>query len=333
MININYNKFIADMIRYASSADTPESSLEQILEYIGKNLHSSRAYIFEDNKDGTYNNTYEWVGEGVTAEKENLQNVPYEGLLDVWFREFEKSKNIIIPDIEAYREISQDVYDILKPQNIHSLVAGPIEINGRYIGFYGVDNPPADHLDSIANLIDIMDFVISMMIRLRDNSRTIRNMAVKDQLTNCKNRMALKWAYDDTYDKEKSIFVLMCDLNGLKKINDQYGHDAGDRYICDAADILQECFGEDYVYRLGGDEFVVVCLDSEEAALTAQIAKARIYSNLKKVGMSLGYAYRNKSHEPFSNILREADRKMYMEKQGYYASKKAEEKHPEKAGN
>lgn len=76
MMNINYNKFIADMIRYASSADTPESSLEQILEYIGKNLHSSRAYIFEDNKDGTYNNTYEWVGEGVTAEKENLQNVP-----------------------------------------------------------------------------------------------------------------------------------------------------------------------------------------------------------------------------------------------------------------
>lgn len=44
----------------------------------------------------------------------------------------------------------------MKPQNIHSLVAGPIEINGRYIGFYGVDNPPADHLDSIANLIDIM---------------------------------------------------------------------------------------------------------------------------------------------------------------------------------
>ena len=69
------------------------------------------------------------------------------------------------------------------------------------------------------------------------------------------------------------------------------------------------------MYRLGGDEFVVVCLNSEEAALTAQIAKARMYSNLKKVGMSLGYAYRNKSHEPFSNILREADRKMYMEKQ------------------
>ena len=117
----------------------------------------------------------------------------------------------------------------MKTQNIHSLVAGPIEINGRYIGFYGVDNPPVDHLDSIANLIDIMDFVISMMIRLRDNSRTIKNMAVKDQLTNCKNRMALKWAYDNTYDKEKSIFVLMCDL--------------------------------------------------------------------KKVGMLLGYAYRNKSHE------------------------------------
>lgn len=322
MTDLNYNEFIADMIRYASSADTPESSLEQILEYIGKNLHSSRAYIFEDNKDGTYNNTYEWVGEGVTAEKENLQNVPYEGLLDVWFREFEKSKNIIIADVEAYKEVSQDVYDVLIPQKIHSLVAGPIEINGRYIGFYGVDNPPVENLTSIANLIDIMDFVISMMIRLRDNSRTIENMAITDQLTGCKNRMALKWAYDNAYEKEQSIGVVMCDLNGLKKVNDQYGHEAGDKYICDAADILRECFGEDGVYRLGGDEFAVVCLNTDEETMVAQISKTKMYSDLKKVRMALGYAYRSSSHEPFSNILREADRKMYMEKQAYYASKK-----------
>ena len=321
MININYNKFIADMIRYASSADTPETSIDQILEYIGRNLNSSRAYIFEDNKDGTYNNTYEWVEQGVTAEKDNLQNVPYDGLLDVWFQEFEKSRNIIIPDLEAYKDVSQPMYDVLKPQNIHSLVAGPIEINGRYIGFYGVDNPPVEHLDSIANLIDIMDFVISMMIRLRDNTRQIEQMAVTDQLTGCNNRMALKWAYDNAFDKEQAIGVLMCDLNGLKKMNDQYGHDAGDKYIRDAADILNECFGETSVYRLGGDEFAVVCLGRTKEDMQEQIAQAKAYCKIKKIRMAMGLAYRSKSHEPFANILREADRKMYEEKQAYYASK------------
>lgn len=161
-----------------------------------------------------------------------------------------------------------------------------------------------------------------MMIRLRDNSRTIEDMAITDQLTGCKNRMALKWAYDNAYEKEQSIGVVMCDLNGLKKVNDQYGHEAGDKYICDAADILRECFGTDGVYRLGGDEFAVVCLNTDEETMVAQISKTKMYSDLKKVRMALGYAYRSSSHEPFSNILREADRKMYMEKQAYYASKK-----------
>ena len=50
-------------------------------------------------------------------------------------------------------------------------------------------------------------------------------------------------------------------MNGLKQVNDTQGHEAGDKYICDTADILKECFGEEYVYRLGGDEFAIVCLD------------------------------------------------------------------------
>ena len=166
-----------------------------------------------------------------------------------------------------------------------------------------------------------MDFVISMMLRLRDYSRTVEKMAIIDQLTSCRNRMALKWAYEDKFDKEKSINVILCDLNGLKQVNDTQGHEAGDKYICDTADILKECFGEEYVYRLGGDEFAIVCLDKEEEYILKKLKEARDFCTLKKINLAIGYAYRSKSHEPFSNILREADRKMYSEKQKYYAEK------------
>ena len=144
MAKINHDKFITDMIRYASSAESPEHILAQLLQYIGENLNSDRAYIFEANLDGTFDNTYEWCREGVSPQIDNLKNVPYEGVLDTWFLEYEKRRNILIYDIEEYKSISENMYHVLKPQGIHTLVTGPIEINGKYIGLYGVDNPPKE---------------------------------------------------------------------------------------------------------------------------------------------------------------------------------------------
>lgn len=318
MGKINHEKFITDMIRYASSAESPEHIINQILKYICENLKSDRAYIFEDNGDGTYDNTYEWCREGVTQEIDNLKNVPYDGALEVWFREYEKSHNIMIQDLEEYRKVSEAMYQILKPQGIKTLVTGPIEINGKYIGFYGVDNPPAAYMNNTSVLINMMEFVISMMIRLRDYAKVVERSATHDQLTNCKNRRAMQWVYDTEFDKEQSMMVMMCDLNGLKKINDTKGHGFGDRYICDAVEILNACFEKENVYRVGGDEFVVILMGAKPEQIEQYTEKLNMYQELKKVSMSFGFAYRHNAKEPFDNLLREADRKMYQEKEKYY---------------
>ena len=168
-----------------SSAESPEHILAQLLQYIGENLKSDRAYIFEANLDGTFDNTYEWCREGVSPQIDNLKNVPYEGVLDTWFLEYEKRRNILIYDIEEYKSISENMYHVLKPQGIHTLVTGPIEINGKYIGLYGVDNPPKEFMENISVLIEMMEFVISMIIRLRDYSNALEESAIRDQLTHC----------------------------------------------------------------------------------------------------------------------------------------------------
>lgn len=320
MGKINHEKFITDMIRYASSAESPDHILHQILKYIGENLNSDRAYIFEDNLDGTFDNTYEWCREGVTKEIDHLKGVPYEGLVDVWFLEYEKSRNIMISDLEEYRKTSEAVYQILKKQNIRTVVTGPIEINGKYIGFYGVDNPPVEFMDNISSLIDMMEFAISMMIRLRNYAKALEETAICDQLTGCKNRTALRWAYNGDFDKEQSITVIMCDLNGLKKVNDSLGHEAGDKYICDAAEALCSCFGKETVYRVGGDEFITVLFGRDRDEVEKMTQRLKVYTELKKVSVSWGIAYRKNAKEHFETILREADRKMYEEKKKYYAN-------------
>lgn len=78
------------MVRYASSQENPEKIINQLVQYIGEELDSDCAYIFEDNHDGTFRNTYEWCKEGVSSEIDNLQEVPYEGIIEVWYKQYEK---------------------------------------------------------------------------------------------------------------------------------------------------------------------------------------------------------------------------------------------------
>lgn len=79
---LNYERFLTDMVRYAASEETPDKVLNQLVEYIGQRMTADRAYIFEQNDRGTFDNTYEWCKAGVSKEKDNLQDVPYEGIIE-----------------------------------------------------------------------------------------------------------------------------------------------------------------------------------------------------------------------------------------------------------
>lgn len=313
----NHESFITDMVRYASSEENPDKVLNQLVQYIGERLHSERAYIFEENDHGTFDNTYEWCKEGVSREKDNLQNVPYEGIVEVWFQQYQKSKNIIIYDIEEYKKTSEAIYDLLKPQGVNTLVTGPIKIEGKMIGFYGVDNPPVEILHDISDLIEMMEFMISFMIRLRKNANALEHSALYDQLTNCKNRKALDWVYTSKIMQCESLAVVMCDLNGLKEINDKQGHDAGDRFICKSAEILKSIFGNDQIYRIGGDEFIAVLPNISFLKFNEQLESAR---DQLGTTAAIGTVYKDILDTDFEAILKIADAEMYERKRDYYIS-------------
>ena len=74
----NLEAVINEGLRVALLEETPDRSLEVLLEHLGKALNGERTYIFERNESGCDDNTYEWVADGIQPEKENLQNVPPE---------------------------------------------------------------------------------------------------------------------------------------------------------------------------------------------------------------------------------------------------------------
>lgn len=101
---LNYERFLTDMVRYAASEENPDKVLNQLVEYIGQRVTADRAYIFEQNDRGTFDNTYEWCKAGVPKEKDNLRDVPYEGIIETWFAQYQESNNVIIHDIEECKK-------------------------------------------------------------------------------------------------------------------------------------------------------------------------------------------------------------------------------------
>lgn len=314
---LNYERFLTDMVRYAASEATPDKVLNQLVEYIGQRVTADRAYIFEQNDRGTFDNTYEWCKAGVPKEKDNLQDVPYEGIIETWFAQYQESNNAIILDIEECKKTNKAIYERLKPQGVNTLVTGPIKINGKMVGFYGVDNPPKEKLHEISNEMDMIEFMVSFMIRLRDNANALEHSALYDQLTDCKNRKALDWAYTEKLGKYFPLAVVMCDLNGLKEINDQKGHDAGDKAIVQTAQTLKSVFGKRHVYRLGGDEFIAVLPNITHPAFQKLLETAK--SQLGATA-SLGTTISGTKDTDFESLLKVADAQMYENKRQYYIS-------------
>ncbi|MBR1797020.1 MAG: EAL domain-containing protein [Clostridiales bacterium] len=94
------------------------------------------------------------------------------------------------------------------------------------------------------------------------------DMANKDALTSVKNKHAYvnaEMQLDKQINSEKHVefAIVVCDINGLKKVNDEQGHSSGDIYIKDACAMICEVFDHSPVYRIGGDEFVVILMGSD----------------------------------------------------------------------
>lgn len=166
-------KIINEGLRAALKEDTPDQSLEVFLEHLGKALNGQRTYIFEQNEYGCDDNTYEWVADGVEAEKDNLQNLPPE-VCASWYENFSIGRHIVIANLEDIRETSPLQYEKLKQQNIHSLVVVPLYNGEKNIGFYGVDNPPVQSLEYASNMLQTAAYFIVSSLKQRNLFRELQ---------------------------------------------------------------------------------------------------------------------------------------------------------------
>ena len=118
------------------------------------------------------------------------------------------------------------------------------------------------------------------------------------------------------------VGIIICDLDGLKFINDTKGHKSGDQLLCKAADILRATFrSSDIVARIGGDEFAVLVTGADQATTGGLVT--RLKNNVHDFNahdpdtplyMSIGFAVSQSHPIDMEGLFREADNRMYQEK-------------------
>lgn len=137
---------------------------------------------------------------------------------------------------------------------------------------------------------------------LLEELKYYKHLSYHDIMTDCFNRNWFETIFLKTY-RGKDFYLAFADINGLKKVNDEHGHSAGDKLIRDIAKALSK-FGK--TIRNGGDEFLIILKDE-----TAKATFETCFANDKHV--AFGIALHTKGKDIYSTI-RESDAIMYENK-------------------
>jgi diguanylate cyclase (GGDEF)-like protein len=266
--------------------------------------------------------------------------------------------NAVIVDVAGDARIPYEAY---QPTFVKSLVTAPIRIREPIgaIGTYWAQqhHPTLEEIkllqalaDSTAIAMENVQLYLELEQRVKDRTleleianqhlkdeitqrqkaeAEVRQLSLTDELTQLYNRRGFIWLgereIENAYRRGQYCALFFLDLDGLKPINDNYGHEMGDRMIVATANILKQSFRVvDLIARLGGDEFVVLLTVEDLAHL--EIIEQRLQDNLHEFNQSSHQVYqlsfsigkvvsqRLQNPNALKTMLTQADTQMYLQK-------------------
>lgn len=225
-------------------------------------------------------------------------------------------------EFAVVKEKNEDWYDSLRGAGITSIALFPLRSGEHLLGYIWACNFDPEQALKIKEALELTTFILGSEIANQLLLEQLKVLSSKDMLTGVQNRNEMNNEVDELSEGDRpaggSIGVVFADLNGLKRVNDELGHEAGDKLLRDAAKALCQVFPQNRIYRAGGDEFTVILPGTNAEEIEERVQRLReVSEKYDHVVFAIGWDVR----EDRKNVrlaLKIADQRMYEDKKAYY---------------
>lgn len=304
------------LIECAKAMSTSDFSkgIRRCLRRIGQNIDADQVYVIRI-KESRIERMYEWISPN-TGDLPSKKIFEEYDLVSVFNKQLAGNNVYYMNDTAALAEKSPEIYNRFLAGRCSRYMVAALKDKTETIGFLVADNYS---LETQVNVVEIMETVaifISTLIKNQELTNELMYLGGHDALTGLGNRHALNQALIAVSESVSSVGICYTDINGLKAINDEQGHEQGDKLIIQTAELFGGIFKKKYCYRVGGDEFIAIVPDIEEEKFVKLVEKLRVKS--KGTTMAIGQVWSDNSADA-KKLVRIADEAMYEDKTQYYS--------------
>lgn len=194
-----------------------------------------------------------------------------------------------------------------------------MEQNGELAGYLGVDNPPPDKIINIASLLQTLCYFVSLALQHAESQKKLSYLSYHDNSTTFYNRNRYIKDTQKLFNMDTSLGIIYLDVNGLKDVNAQFGHEVGDALLVECARRMKMVFKKDDFYRIGGDEFIIIiCQSIKKESFEKRVKElSESFSKKPVCQVAIGTQWTNAVGN-INEMIAEADARMYENKKEFY---------------
>lgn len=246
------NRAFEKAFAHRSENDT----IEELLSCMGEELGCDRISIFEENKAGFCDNTYEWCRSGVVHEQILLQHIAI-SRFDTWHDRLVNNEIILVTDPADLKEHDPDVYQAFLEQGITSAIVALLAFHGKNFGFFILENPHENVMADKEMIMPGIRYILSSLIYSRNLISRLRRIGYTDTLTGAGNRISLQ-EHLEKIDLHRSMGLICLDVIGWVNDDGKLPHLEKEQTILRTGDILMDLFDEEHVFRMASGVFLIL---------------------------------------------------------------------------
>lgn len=288
----------------------PIEALRLMLGCLGERFGCTRIDLYEEREPDRLFQTCCWPMNG-TESKEGVVSG-----LELPFQVFREHRSFVASDQESFRRERPELFAFLAPKEGDATLLVPLFRGEEWKGCLRLDAPDFPEVGYVSESCKVLSYFIVSLMERRDMMEHLRELSYHDQLTGAFNRYALD-EYEQKGPLTEPTGVIYCDINDLKRMNDQMGHGYGDHLIRQSYQVLTEIQGRKKIYRIGGDEFLVICEGLEEEAFHQKIEALNASIMEKGCTLTVGSAW-GAAGEEVAALQERAEAQMYQKKRNFY---------------